>query len=149
MCINTLSEKLGTSDWFLGKTPSEFDCSVYASLAVLLHIPLQNNDLKSHINECPNLLKFLNRIRNKYLLDIKVEMEQKAMFDNVKKIFLNKDNQTLSNTTIKIIAGLVAVSSMAFFAFTHGMVEIGSDSDDDNNGYAYESTYGADDLGED
>lgn len=148
MFINLLSEKLGSNEWFFGNYPSEFDCSMYAALAILLNIPLQNNDLKSHINACPNLVKYLKRIRSKYLLDIyiSVEVEPKSIMNNIKRLFLSKDNQSLSNTSIKIIAGLLAIGSMALFAFTHGMGEIGRDASGE---YEFDTTYDDDDWGDD
>lgn len=147
MFINLLSEKLDSNDWLFGQYPTEFDCSVYAALSILVNIPLQSNDLRSHINECPNLIKYLKRIRSRYLLDIKVETEPKSVMNNIKKMFMSKDNQSLSNTTTKVLAGLIAISSMAFYAYTHGMLEIGRDVG--NEGYAYDAAYDDDDLGDD
>lgn len=148
--INMLAERLGENNWFFGgQKPSEFDANIYASLAILLHMQLQNNDLKTHISECPNLVKYLKRIRTKYLLDVKVNVtDQKTGINRIKGMIVNHESGSLSNGTLKVIAGIVAIGSMIVFAITHGMVEIGTDIDDDGM-HVYTPYDDDDDLGED
>lgn len=126
--VNMLAEKVSDNEWFFGKSPSEFDASVYASLTILFHMTLQNNDLKSHINECPNLVQYIKRIRTKYLLDVKVnEPEQKPIVTKMKHVFVNKETGSISNGTMKVIAALLALGTMTLFAVTHGILEISKD----------------------
>lgn len=146
--INTLSERLSEREWFFGgKRPSQFDAAIYAKLAIMYNMQLQNNDLKSHINECPSLVKYMKIIRSKYLIDIKtITVEQKTIIDRVKQVFVDRDSGSISNGTVKVFAGIVAVSSMVIFALTHGILEIGTDDDSSDGGtyspYDEEDEYG-------
>lgn len=142
--VNLLSERLENSEWFFGgKNPTQFDAAIYAQLAIMYNMQLQNNDLKSHINECPSLVKFLKTVRNKYLADIKVNaVDQRTITSRVKRAFVDRESGTMSNGTIKVIAGVVAVSAMVTFALTHGILEIGTDDDDAAGAY---SSYDDDD----
>lgn len=147
--VNTLSERLTDREWFFGgKRPTQFDAAIYARLAIMYHMQLQNNDLKSHINECPSLVKFMNTIRSKYLADIKVNaVEQKTVCSRVKHVFVDKESGSISNGTLKVIAGIVAVSSMIVFALTHGILEISLD-DDSSTGGTYSSYDDEDEYGD-
>lgn len=143
--VNTLSERLADREWFFGgNRPTPFDAAIYAQLAIMYHIQLSNNDLKSHINECPSLVKYLKKIRSDYLADVKVNaVEPKAIASRVKRVFVDRESGTISNGAIKVIAGVVAISSMVIFALTHGILEIGTD-DDGTQGGGY-SPYDEDD----
>lgn len=137
--VNTLSERLTHREWFFdGTKPTQFDAAVYAKLAIMYNMQLQNNDLKSHINECPSLVKFMKAVRGKYLFDIKVNggngAEQKTITSRVKRVFVDSESGSLSNGTVKVIAGIVAISSMVIFALTHGILEIGTDDDSSATG---------------
>lgn len=124
VCINMIAAKLGENNWLLNGEPSEVDCTLYAYLSVLLHIGVTNNDLKSHINECPNLLAYIKRIRTKYLTDVKVPEKVHSSFDGVKRLFISEEDGALSRTSLKIIAGVTAVGAMVIFAITHGILEV-------------------------
>lgn len=133
--VNSLNERIEKRSWFLGgQKPSEVDAAIYAALSILLYLPLQNNDLRAHINECPYVMKYIDRIRIKYLLDIKSpERDPSAppsFGTRVQKLFINKEKGTLSNGVAKVIFGLLTVGSMAFFAISHGLLEIVIDNDD-------------------
>lgn len=131
--INMLAERIEKKRWFFGgQKPDEYDATVYAAVSILLNIQLPTNDLKSHITECPNLVQYIDRIRKKYLLDIRVgESESNSVIlSRVQNVFINKEKGTLSNTVVKIMFGLLTVSAMAFFAISHGILEIVTDDDD-------------------
>lgn len=134
--VNSLNERFEKRSWFLGgRKPSEVDAAIYGALSILLYFPLKNNDLKSHINECPYVLKYFDRIRIKYLLDIKSpERDSSAptIVTRVQKLFIHKEKGTLSNGIVKVIFGLLTIGSMAFFAISHGILEIVTDDDDDH-----------------
>lgn len=129
--VNTLSERLADREWFFdGNRPSQFDATVYAKLAIMYNMQLQNNVLKSHINECPSLVKYMKSVQSKYLADIQVNaIESKTIMSRVKRVFVDRESGSISNGTIKVIAGVVAVSSMVTFALTHGILEISMDDD--------------------
>lgn len=138
--INMLSERIEKKRWFFGgPKPDEFDANIYAAISLLLNLQLPTNDLKSHITECPNLINYIDRIRKKFLLDIRVgEIEQNpAIFSRVQNVFINKEKGTLSNGVIKVMFGLLTVSAMVFFAISHGILEIVTDDDGIENAQYY------------
>lgn len=146
--VNTLSERLTNREWFFGgEHPTQFDATIYAKLAIMYNMQLQNNDLKSHINECPSLVKYMKVIRSKYLTDIKVNViEPYTVFHRVKQVFVDRESGSISNGTVKVMAGIFAVVSMLTFALTHGILEIGTDADTAQN--AYDSFDGGDEFGD-
>ncbi|XP_031635898.1 metaxin-1 homolog isoform X2 [Contarinia nasturtii] len=131
--LKMLAEKIEKKRWFFGgQKPDELDASIYAALSILTNLQLQNNDLKSHITECPSLINYIDRVRKKYLMDIRiVESESKqAVFDRIQNVFINKEKGTVSNAVIKTLFGLLTISTMVFFAISHGLLEIVTDDDD-------------------
>lgn len=131
--VNMLAERIEKKrPYFGGQKPDEFDATIYAALTILLNFQLPNNDLKSHINECPNLVSYIDRIRKKYLADIRVdEIEStQTVFNRVQRVFVNKEKGTLTNGVIKVMFGILTISSMVFFAVSHGILEIVTDDDD-------------------
>lgn len=135
--INMLAERFDKRSLFFGgRKPNEVDATIYAALSILLHFPLQNNDIKSHINECPSLVKYTERIRSKYLLGIispDREQLQPSMLHRMQNVFINKEKGTLSNGMMKVIFGVLTVGSMVFFAVSHGILEIVIDDNDNVN----------------
>lgn len=131
--VNMLAERIEKKRWFFGgQKPDEFDATIYAGLSILLHFQLPTNDLRSHINECPHLVNYVERIRKKYLSDIRVaEIEPSpTVFSRVQRVFVNKEKGTLSNGVIKVMFGILTVGSMVFFAVSHGILEIVTEDDD-------------------
>lgn len=124
ICINMIATKIAERNWFIGDSPTEVDCTVYAYLAILQHNSLQNNALRAHINECPNLVKYTHHIRSKYLTGIETINPRKSIFESVSSWFLDKEDGSLSSTTLKVCAGVVAVGAMVLFAITHNMLEV-------------------------
>lgn len=119
-----IAAKLEKQNWFLGEKISEIDCSLYAYLAILQHIGVSNNTLRTHINECPTLLAYTKLIRSKYLKDIVTVSEGDALIDRLKYFFINKEDGSVSKTLIKICAGIFAVGAMVAYAVTHGLLEV-------------------------
>lgn len=147
--INMLAEQIETKRCFFGgQKPDEYDATVYAALSILVNLQLQNNDLKTHITECPNLINYIDRVRKKYLLDIRVGeivAKNQGTFSRVQSLFVDKEKGTLSNAVMKTMFCLLTVSSMIFFAISHGILEIVTDDDDDD--IANAQYYGVDDDG--
>lgn len=65
-CLTALSIRLGESDFFFGSHPTSLDAVVYSYLAPLVKAPFPSNVLQNHAKACTNLLKFVNRITNRY-----------------------------------------------------------------------------------
>lgn len=135
--VNMLAERFEKKRWFFGgPKPDELDATIYAALSVLLHLPLPNNDLKAHISACPHLMTYLDRLRKKYLDDIRSDDQiepTNTIFNRVQGVFVNKAEGTLSNTMIKVLFGLLTVGTMTLFAISHGILEIVTDDDDDDD----------------
>lgn len=127
-----VATKLADANWIFNDKPSEIDCTLYAYLAILQHIGLQNNALRTHIDECPNLVKYTKQIRAKYLKDIKIETKKSSWLDRVKYLFVTRDDGSLSSTTVKVLASVFAVGTMVLFAVTHGLLEVGIESNEQN-----------------
>lgn len=136
--INMLAERIEKKRWFFGgQKPDEFDATIYAALSILLGLQLPNNDLKSHINGCPNLVNYVERIRKKYMNDIRTTeiVPTETVLNRVQKVFINKEKGTLSNGVVKVLFGILTVSTMVFFAISHGILEIVTDDDVDAGQY--------------
>lgn len=136
--INMLAERFEKKRWFFGgQKPDELDASIYAGLSILLNLKLPNNDLKSHITECPNVINYIDRMRKKFMNDPNRSSDQciestHTVFNRVQEIFINKEEGTLSNTMMKVLFGILTVGTMVVFAISHGILEIVSYDDDDD-----------------
>lgn len=131
--INMLAERVEKKRWFFGgPKPDEIDASIYAALSILLNLPIPNNELKSHINECPHLVNYVDRIQRKYMSDMRdtEPAPSHTVLNRVQRVFVNKEKGTLSNGLIKILFGVLTVSTMVFFAISHGILEVVTDDDD-------------------
>lgn len=131
--VNMLAERIENKRWFLGGSkPDELDATIYAALSILTNLQLPKNDLKSHIMECPNLVNYIDRIRKKYMTDIRVgDIEPShTVFDRVQRVFINKEKGTISNGVVKVMFGLLTVGTMVLFAISHGILEIVTDEND-------------------
>lgn len=144
--INMLAERLEKKRWFFGKQkPDELDATVYAALSILQNLQLPHNDLKSHINECPQVISYIERIRKRYLADFRTgdqiePIQNHTAFDRVRGIFINKEKGTLSNTMVKVLFGILTITTMTMFAISHGLLEIVyyDDDDDDSDHFSNE-----------
>lgn len=132
--VNLLAQRIEKKRWFFGdQKPGECDATIYATLSILLNLQLPNNDLKSHINECPHLVAYIERINKRYMTDIRISSDNEpshSTLNRVQRLFINKEKGTLSNGVIKVMFGMLTVSTMVFFAFSHGILEIANDDDD-------------------
>lgn len=137
-CVNMLSKRLSTKNWFFGgKKPSELDATIYAALTIFVNMQLQNNELKSHISECPNLIIYINRIHAQFSLDLKVIQIEKRLSPvaRIQEFFFNKEKGTISNGSIKVIFAILTLGSMSLFALTHGLIEVNADDQDSYSQY--------------
>lgn len=134
MYVNMLVERIeGKRGFFGGQKPNEFDATIYASLSILLNLPLSQNILKGHIMACPNLVAYVDRIRKKFMAGIQndvTEPNKTTFLSRIHGVFINKDKGTISNGMVKVMFGLLTVSTMVFFAISHGILEIITDDDD-------------------
>jgi len=65
-CYQALSTKLGEKPYLLGDSPSSADAVVYGHLAVHYYSVLPNNKLKIIMSSFPNLVRYVEAIRETY-----------------------------------------------------------------------------------
>ncbi|XP_058584639.1 metaxin-3 isoform X2 [Neofelis nebulosa] len=65
-CLNLLSNRLGTSQFFFGDTPSTLDAYVFGFLAPLYKIRFPKVQLQEHLKQLSNLCRFCDDILNSY-----------------------------------------------------------------------------------
>ncbi|XP_023248487.1 metaxin-1 isoform X2 [Copidosoma floridanum] len=123
-CITTLSTRLGESDYFFGSTPSMFDALVFAYLAPILKIPLPSCRLQIYLKNCNNLVKFVNRILQKYFEDDFQEYEKLKIKEEELKAKTSTDLEFPNKTRNQIFAGIFAMVAMLGYAFSTGIVQV-------------------------
>ncbi|XP_062942872.1 metaxin-3 isoform X2 [Cynocephalus volans] len=65
-CLNLLSHRLGTSQFFFGDTPSTLDAYVFGFLAPLYKVRFPKVQLQEHLKQLSNLCRFCDDILNSY-----------------------------------------------------------------------------------
>ncbi|XP_023561826.1 metaxin-3 isoform X2 [Octodon degus] len=65
-CLNLLSNRLGTSQFFFGDTPSTLDAYVFGFLAPLYKVQFPKVQLQEHLKQLSNLCRFCDDILNSY-----------------------------------------------------------------------------------
>ena len=69
-CLEVLSTRLGERrKYFYGDTPRLLDALVFGEIVALLYAPIPNGRLRQMILEYPNLLRFVENIRQTYFAD--------------------------------------------------------------------------------
>lgn len=61
-CLNLLSYRLGTANYFFGSTPTSLDAFVFGFLAPLYKAGLPSSPLQSHLSQLQNLTQFCENI---------------------------------------------------------------------------------------
>ncbi|XP_035296386.1 metaxin-3 isoform X5 [Cricetulus griseus] len=65
-CLNLLSNRLGTSQFFFGDTPSTLDAYVFGFLAPLYKVHFPKVHLQEHLKQLSNLCRLCDDILNSY-----------------------------------------------------------------------------------
>jgi len=67
--LRAISAYLGTKDYLAGEQPNQLDATAFAHLCQFYYVPI-DNELKTFVIEkCPNLVAYLDRMKNKYWID--------------------------------------------------------------------------------
>ncbi|NXW94571.1 MTX3 protein, partial [Alopecoenas beccarii] len=61
-CLNLLSKRLGTSQFFFGDTPTTLDAFVFGFLAPIYKVCFPRVQLQEHLKQLPNLCRFCDDI---------------------------------------------------------------------------------------
>ncbi|VDK44531.1 unnamed protein product [Cylicostephanus goldi] len=62
--LRSISKFLGTKHYFTGFKPTRIDATLFAFLAQIVYAPYENDHLNVIKNECPNLIEYVERIKN-------------------------------------------------------------------------------------
>ncbi|KAM6230719.1 metaxin-3 isoform 2-T2 [Porphyrio hochstetteri] len=65
-CLNLLSKRLGTSQFFFGDTPTTLDAFVFGFLAPIYKVCFPRLHLQEHLRQLPNLCRFCDDILTCY-----------------------------------------------------------------------------------
>lgn len=66
-CLQLLSEKLGSNEFFMGKSaPTTIDSVVFSYLSFFWKVPISHNPVKELLKLTPNLETYLARILQRY-----------------------------------------------------------------------------------
>lgn len=96
-------------------------------MAILYNITLPNNPLQVHLQECPNLVKFIDRITKQYFAaEAYSSKEAKQKVDGNSTATLTPSEQEFAKTKRKtqILATLFAVVAMTAYATWMGIVKV-------------------------
>ncbi|XP_055544613.1 metaxin-1 homolog [Wyeomyia smithii] len=156
-CINWVSEKLGENQFFFGDTPSEVDAVLYGYLSVILKMKLPNNILQNHLKECPNLVKFIDRMTTIYFAkesytsgglvgsnsnssssssssESKPKPEEKKFYDGTQK----DDDSPYDRKKRYVVSGIFATVAMVSYALMSGILPVLSNSHGRNGFISYD-----------
>ncbi|KAM6186851.1 metaxin-3 isoform 1-T1 [Sarcoramphus papa] len=111
-CLNLLSKRLGTSQFFFGDTPTTLDAFVFGFLAPVYKVCFPRVQLQEHLKQLPNLCRFCDDILTCYFrltvsdpaLIISLQMD-----DNLRK---SPQHPPRKLTTLKLAAGGEASSPL-------------------------------------
>ena len=128
-CLNWISEKLGTNEFFLDGLPSEVDATIYAFLAIILKYQLPNNQLHSHVSQCENLVRYVNNITRKFYKEAELFESPKAKAYAKKqeqKVFTGQEDEDPPAVVRRryILSGLFATTAMISYAFLAGIFSV-------------------------
>ncbi|KAJ8380411.1 hypothetical protein SKAU_G00011890 [Synaphobranchus kaupii] len=68
-CLNLLSHRLGSSQYFFGSTPASLDAFVFGYIAPLHKASLPSGQLQQHLKQLSNLCQFCDAVLKNYFVD--------------------------------------------------------------------------------
>ncbi|CAJ0604907.1 unnamed protein product [Cylicocyclus nassatus] len=83
--LRSISKFLGTKHYFTGFKPTRIDATLFAFLAQIVYAPYENEHLNVIKSECPNLIEYVERIKNRYWPDWQDATTKFSMDSNWKK----------------------------------------------------------------
>lgn len=128
-CLNWISEKLGTNEYFLDGTPSELDANLYAYLALITKETLPSNILNGHAQACTNLQEYVDRFTKKLFNDTEIFMSAELKEGEQKKqqkSFNGEEEEEPKNVVRKryLLSGLFAATAMMSYALFTGIFSV-------------------------
>lgn len=83
--IRAISKYLGSKHYFCGFKPTRIDAALFAVLAQIVYAPYENDHLELIKKECPNIMEYVERIKNRYWPDWGDATTKFSMDSNWKK----------------------------------------------------------------
>ncbi|XP_041042879.1 metaxin-3 isoform X1 [Carcharodon carcharias] len=93
-CLNLLSYRLGTSNFFFGKIPTSFDAFAFGFLAPLCKAELPNAHLQKHLHQLHNLCQFCENILTQYFMQSSTEDMVDAKLQKLTQL-VNKESNLI------------------------------------------------------
>ncbi|XP_063223330.1 metaxin-1 isoform X1 [Bacillus rossius redtenbacheri] len=138
-CLTMLSHRLGDKQFLFGNHPSSLDATLYAHLAPLLKAPFPEAKLQNHLKGCTNLVKFIERVSQRYFTDAWY-----GYLSNPSPKQTERDRDTgqcsseselFSPYKNTVFAGLFATVAMLLYAFGKGIIQVSTEQDDNPASY--------------
>lgn len=138
--LNQFEEKLKDNKWVAGnQMPSLIDCHVYSLTALIANNTVPFTQLRVHIQQCPNLMKYIERFRQHALANdgFSSQNNDKGKIDNEETKKDQESNKHQTHYTGQedeedpkvirkryILSGLVATLSMFAYSVIKGIVSV-------------------------
>jgi len=118
-CMNTLDLKLaskkGKSIYFFGLKPSLIDALLFGYFSVLMSVPLQSFELKSHFNSCKNLKIHYETICALYHKSANFTRDKDySKNGNIENILVEAKNSYAVNKDVVVTFGIGAGIMMSY-----------------------------------
>lgn len=128
--LNMLESKMGTNFSLLQSGYTEVDATLYAYITVILYVLPENNPLRLHIMECPNLRRFARNVQEKFLEVGKCltyankDEELKLAGQAATSIAELDDDKMFSRKMPLILSCTIAVAAMILFAMKQNLFSV-------------------------
>lgn len=128
-CLNWISEKLGSNEFFINGIQNEIDATVYAYLAIIIRQQLPNNPLQVHAKQCENLIHYVNNLTKKFFKESELFESEKVKEQNQKKeqkVFTGQEEEDPPGVIKRryILSGMFATVAMLSFGYFHGIFSV-------------------------
>jgi metaxin len=128
-CLNWISEKLGSNEYFFNGSPSEVDATIYGYLAIILKFRLPNHALQSHASSSANLVKYVDHITKQFFKESELFESQQVKEENKKKeqkVFTGQEDEDPPSVVRKryLVSGIFAAISMFSFGYYTGIFSV-------------------------
>lgn len=125
--LNELEERLQTQDWATGREASILDVHIYSFVALILHNSMPNNSLQAHVQQCPSLCRYVQKVTKLYFENDGFQSEKKdAAGKESEKKYTGQDDDDDPKARRRryIVSSLVATISMISYAIFKGILHV-------------------------
>jgi len=128
-CIKLLSEKLGSREFFMGKSsPTTIDSVVFSYLSFFWKVPLAHNPVKEFIKATPTLESYLARILQRYFpvgpRKIEGQISSTRLVYGMDGEVIGSDDSTEYPLSHKIFAIVFTTALMMWYGYRNQIVRL-------------------------